>query len=91
MCVPPTNGDLLNALHDTMDTQLGPGGWFSRLGRERTEEILLLLLNAGRVVKAHTRVWETPVPPDLIPAVRAAGGFLSSEEYKTARAAQRGT
>jgi hypothetical protein len=83
--------DLVEALGDVVEAQLGRYGSFPRLSTERTEEILLLLLRAGRVVKAHTRLWRVEVPADLAAAARAAGGFLTQEEYEAARAARQGT
>lgn len=82
-----TNGLVLDALRDVVDAQLGPQG-SNRLGTVRTEEILLLLLRNGRRVRAHDRVWTIEIPQGDIPAVRAAGGFLTLDERKAARASR---
>lgn len=78
-----TTKELVDALTEIVNAQLGPQGAFPRIGPDmtrRTEEILLILLKHGRVVRAHQRVWTIDIPADLVPAARAAGGFLSLEE-----------
>jgi len=76
---------LLDALADSVEATLGRGGTFAKLGKRRTEEILLLLLHSGRTVRAHSRVWEIEIPSEDIPAVRAAGGYLTLDEYRASR------
>ena len=71
---------LLDALADVVSSMLGAQGTFPPLGVERTEEILLLLLRSGRVVRGHDRVWMIPIAPEDVPAVRAARGHLSIQE-----------
>lgn len=84
MSATDTTAALVDALADVA-AMLGAAGSFPHLPRERTDEILLELLRAGRVVRGHKRVWRIAVPAELVPAVRAAGGFLSEEEYFAAR------
>lgn len=80
---------LLDALTDVVGGQLGKGGSFAHhRDRKRTEDILLLLLRAGRVVPAHQRVWSIDIPADDVAAVRAAGGFITLDEYRSAQAAR---
>jgi hypothetical protein len=54
-------------------------GW-----RDDTEFLLIFLLRHGITLPAHHRIYEHPIPPDMEDAVRAAGGFLSVEEWRQA-------
>jgi hypothetical protein len=80
----PSRATLLDALA-AVAAMLGPAGSFPHLGRDRTEEILLLLLLSGRIVRGHKRIWGINIAPEDVPAVRAAGGYLSLDEWKAAK------
>jgi hypothetical protein len=80
-----SHADLVNALADVVGTTLGAQGSYPGLSKERTEEILLLLLRQGIAVEAHRRVWSIPIPDGLVAVVRTAGGYLSLAEWKAAR------
>lgn len=83
------DSDLLVALTEIVGKQLGPQGSFPGIGRDRTEEILLLLLKRGSVVRAHDRVWSIPIPADMLDAVHRAGGKTRAE-WDAERAASTG-
>jgi hypothetical protein len=67
------------ALADVMRVVIGPHGSIPDLGRERTEEILLLLLREGVTVPAHKRAWSIPLEEADLAAVHAAGGETAAE------------
>lgn len=71
--------ELATALRDTVAATLGPQGHFPGLGKERSEQILQLLLSLGITTRAHDRVWTIDLPDDLREAAREAGGKTLAE------------
>lgn len=69
----------IQALADVLREQLGPHGSVPGLGRERTEEILLMLLHEGVTIPAHKRTWSIAISAEDLAAVHAAGGETTAE------------
>jgi hypothetical protein len=82
----PSRENLLLDALAAVASILGPGGSFPHLGRGRTEEILLMLVLSGRILRGHKRLWEINIAPEHVAAVRAAGGYLTLDEWEAAKA-----